>query len=241
MFVITGGGSGIGRALTEALVARGYSVLIIGRRVEPLKDLVKSSSKVEYVCADVASPEGRSQIIQALSAYDKLEGLIHNAGIIDPIVPISALDDSAWRAIMATNLDAPFFLTKALKNKLLGGRVLHIGSGAAHFPVAGWAPYCVSKAGLSMLTRCWQLECPEIATACVMPGIIDTDMQATIRQSTHMTEEKHAFFVNLKHNQQLLSVTQVALFLTRLLLDIERTEYCSKEWDIYESFAEFPQ
>lgn len=241
MFVITGGGTGIGRALAKALVARSQSVLIVGRRPEPLKEMAHTSSQVEYVCADVSSPEGRMQIMSALQAHDKLAGLIHNAGIIDPILPMSELDESAWRAVMATNLDAPFFLTQALKNKLIGGRVLHIGSGAAHFPVGGWAPYCVSKAGLSMLTRCWQLECPEIATACVMPGIIDTDMQATIRASTRMTEEKHAFFVNLKQKQQLLSAKQVASFLTWLLLDVEKTEYCSKEWDIYESFAEFPQ
>jgi benzil reductase ((S)-benzoin forming) len=240
VFVVTGGGSGIGRALTKALVVRGQSVMIVGRRVECLQEVSKFSSNISYISADVSTDEGLTKIVHALADSEKLKGLVHNAGIIDPILPMSDLSRTAWRNVMATNLDAPFFLTQALKEKLVGGRVLNIGSGAAYFPISGWAPYCVSKAGLSMLTRCWQLECPDVAFASVMPGIIDTDMQALIRQSMHMDEEKHAFFVRLKNTQQLLTVENVAAYLVWLLLDVDLSAYCSKEWDIYESFAESP-
>ena len=189
---------------------------------------------MNYLCADLITVEGRAAVVHALSAYPYVEGFVHNAGVIDPILPMTMLDDDAWRSVMATNLDVPFFLTKALREKLIGGRVLHIGSGAAYLPIVGWAPYCVSKAALAMLVKCWQLECPDIAFAHVLPGIIDTDMQAKIRASQHMTSEKHAFFQNLKDTHQLLSVKQVAVFLTWLLLDVEAAVFSAQEWDIYD-------
>jgi benzil reductase ((S)-benzoin forming) len=119
-------------------------------------------------------------------------------------------------------------------DKLQGGRVLHIGTGAAHFPVTGWAAYCVSKAALAMLTRCWQLESREIAFASVMPGIIDTDMQAFIRQAKFMDTEKLDFFKELKRKNRLLNPATVAAFLTWLLLDVSYEDFGSQEWDIYD-------
>jgi len=85
-----------------------------------------------------------------------------------------------------------------------------------------------------MLTRCWQLECSDMAFASVMPGIIDTDMQAVIRQASHMDQAKIDFFIRLKRNNQLLSPATVAIFLCWLLLDIDKTQYVSQEWDIYD-------
>lgn len=234
MFVITGGGSGIGEALALALAMRETRVLIIGRREEALKAAAKNSPLISYCCADVSTHEGRQHIVSHLFSQPQLDGLIHNAGIIEPIVPIRTIDEKAWQKVMATNIDAPLFLTQLLQDKLLKGRILNIGSGAAHFPVAGWSAYCVSKAALSMLTRCWQLECSHLAMANVMPGIIDTDMQGYIRNASHMDPEKINFFKRLQQERQLLSPKTVALFLCWLLLDITKADYVSKEWDIYD-------
>lgn len=233
MFVITGGGTGIGKALAQALTARGKSVLIIGRRTEPLLEMSSASSLIHYCTADVSTKAGREKVLSHLESTDKLEGLVNNAGVVEPIMPINAIDEASWRHVMATNVEAPLFLTQALQNKLSGGRVLNIGSGAAYFPVAGWAAYCTSKAALSMLTRCWQLESQEIACSSVMPGIIDTDMQALIRHAQYMQPEKIQFFKSLKQNEQLLTPDTVALFLSWLLLDVTKEEFVSKEWDIY--------
>ena len=100
-----------------------------------------------------------------------------------------------------------------------------------------WAAYCVSKAGLAMLTRCWQLEfeASRTAFASVMPGIIDTDMQAVIRQAEDMEPAKNAFFHHLFAEKKLISVDTVAQFLAWLLLTIPASEYVSREWDIYET------
>jgi len=237
MFIITGGSRGIGAALAESLASRKHAVLIIGRNQQALQNIAATSPYINFVCADVATSTGRDAITSYLNfnQITGIQGLIHNAGSIEPIQPMRSLDEDAWRAIMSINLDAPFFLTQALLDKLSHGRVLHISSGAAHFPVTGWAPYCVSKAGLSMLTRCWQTECPDIASASVMPGIADTTMQAVIRESKHLAPEKHQFFHDLKNKNQLVSPETVADFLTWLLLDIHKDRYVSHEWDIYDA------
>lgn len=235
MFVVTGGGSGIGKALALALAARGKSVLIIGRQKRSLMDVSDSSDLIDYFVSDVSTIKGRQLIVNHLREFGPLQGLIHNAGIIDPIMALGKIEELEWQRLMATNVTAPLFLNQQLMQQLPQGRVLHIGSGAAHFPISGWAAYCVSKAALLMLTRCWQLECTTLALASVMPGIIDTEMMTTICQSDQMHPDKLNFFRQLKQNNQLLSPETVALFLCWLLLDIETSVYVSKEWDIYDT------
>ncbi|MFY7697676.1 MAG: SDR family NAD(P)-dependent oxidoreductase [Legionella sp.] len=233
MFLITGGGSGIGRALALALANRQKQVLVVGRDSQRLAATAACSAQITALCADVATSEGRELIVAHLAAIPQLQGLIHNAGLITPITPIHHMTCDAWRQVMATNLEAPLFLTQQLLAKLNGSRVLHIGSGAAYFPVTGWSAYCVSKAALSMLTRCWQLEMNGLYFASVMPGIVDTPMQANIRQSHHMDADKRNFFKRLQQDKQLLHVETVASFLVWLLLDISVDDYAAKEWDIY--------
>ena len=235
MFIVTGGGSGIGRALAYTLALREKSVLIIGRRTQALIETAAFSSFISTLCTDVSTSSGRSIVLEHLKNIKQIDGLIHNAGIIQPILPITSIDESAWRQTMAINIEAPLFLSQLLYDKLSNGRVLHLGSGAANFAVKGWAAYCVSKAALSMLTRCWQLESERVAFASVMPGIIDTPMQAQIRNATHMEPDKLDFFKRLKKEKQLLTPDTVGLFLCWLLLDIDKSRFISKEWDIYDS------
>ena len=237
MFVITGGGSGIGQALALELVRRKKPVMIVGRRLALLQDMAARDPLIRYCCADVATKAGREHIVTALQDIPSITALIHNAGVVEPIVPTAEITEGDWDKTLATNLTAPLFLTQLLLDKLVHGRVLHIGSGAAHFPVNAWAAYCVSKAGLAMLTRCWQLEfeASRTAFASVMPGIIDTDMQAVIRQAEDMEPAKNAFFHHLFAEKKLISVDTVAQFLAWLLLTIPASEYVSREWDIYET------
>ncbi len=235
MFVITGGSRGIGAALAKNLSKQGNNVLIVGRDKQTLLEVAKHAPTIEICVADVSEAKGQHNILERLSKLDKIQGLIHNAGVIEPIESIKTLNHKAWQHVMDINLNAPFFLTQALYPKLIGGRVLHIGSGAAYFPIQGWAPYCVSKAGLAMLTQSFQLECPDMATASVMPGIVATEMQAEIRRSQGQHPEKKQFFQDLYDNNQLITPETVASFLTWLLLNIDETRYVSREWDIYDA------
>lgn len=234
MFVITGGGSGIGKALALALADRHESVLIIGRRQEALLATKSHSPLIESLVADVSTPAGRAHLVSYL-AQKKIKGFVHNAALIEPIAPLSDIAQASWHQVMATNLEAPMFLTQQLFDELHDARVLHIGSGVAYFPISGWSLYCISKAALAMLTRCWQLEYPQRAFASVMPGIIDTSMQAIIRHSEHMAPESQAFFRELKQTQRLISPNTVAMFLAWLLLDVETSRFVEKEWDIYDT------
>ncbi|RUR11162.1 SDR family NAD(P)-dependent oxidoreductase [Legionella sp. km772] len=235
MFIITGGGSGLGKALAHSLASRGKSVLIVGRRLEPLKETGSFSPLIDFLCADISTPEGIQLVVRRVADIAQITALINNAGSLQPIAPLRELEGARWHKTLSTNLDAALFLPQKLYKQLINGRVLNIGSGAAYFAIKGWATYCVSKAALSMLTKCWQLESEQVAFASVMPGIADTDMQALAREAAHMDSEQTNFYKNLKHNNRLVSSETVAEFLTWILLEVDNQTYQSKEWDIYDT------
>ena len=217
MFIVTGAGSGIGRALTHALATRGFPVMAVGRRQAFLTETADFSPLIQTCCADVSQLAGRERVVAALGNIQNIAGVIHNAGTLHPITSLFSMDEAAWQQTLETNLNAPLFLTKQLMSTMRLGRVLHIGSGAAYFPIKGWAAYCVSKAALSMLTRCWQEETTNSPVfASVMPGIVDTDMQGLARHGKSMAPEKVAFFEQLYQENRLLTPDVVASFLTWL-------------------------
>lgn len=234
MYIVTGGGRGLGRALAHALSGRGEQVLIVGRHEETLRETAAFSPTIAYLQMDVSSASDRERLYAYLAPVSTIKGLIHNAGVIDPLEALETISLSSWRTTMMTNVEGPLFLSQGLLKKLDGGRVLHIGSGAAYFPVAGWAAYCTSKAALSMLTKSWQLETTSPAFASVMPGIVDTAMVASIRHAQNIPAEKRDYFNWLKQEERLLTPETVACFLCWLLLDINQETYVSKEWDIYD-------
>lgn len=234
MFIITGGGSGLGKALAVTLAHRGKSVLIVGRRQKLLEDTASLSPLIQYLTADISTEEGRHLLLHHVHV-PYVKALINNAGTIKPISSLKELSSADWQQALNTNVGAPLFLTQMLYDKLQDGRVLNIGSGAAYFAIKGWAAYCVSKAALSMLTKCWQLESKTIAFGSVMPGIVDTDMQTLAREGHYMDVEQVNFYRNLQLTGCLLSCDTVAEFLAWLLLDVDNTTFASKEWDIYDT------
>lgn len=233
MWVITGGGSGIGRALAVALAARGEQVLVVGRREQPLQETAQHANAISYLVADVSKEDGLRTLVDFIK-NKPLKGLINNAGTLNPIAPIQTITPADWRNAFQTNVDAALFLPQRLLPQLEHGRVLNIGSGAAYFPIKGWSAYCITKAALAMLTRCWQLEEDSVAFASVKPGIVDTDMQAIARQGAFADPEHVAFYQRLKNEGRLLTPETVAAFLTWLLLDIRTEDFSAQEWDIYD-------
>lgn len=235
MFIITGGGSGIGRALAISLAKRGKEVLIIGRREKLLYETAASTANIQYLCADVATQDGLESIKKYLNSVSQIDALVNNAGTLKPLESLKDVSRQEWLNALNTNLNAALFLPQSMYDKLAQGRVLNIGSGAAYFAIRGWGSYCVSKAALSMLTKCWQLESESVAFASVMPGIIDTDMQAMARSSSNPDHERIGFYKRLKEDGRLVSTETVAAFLTWLLLDTDKKAFVSKEWDIYDA------
>ncbi|HAT2123057.1 TPA: SDR family NAD(P)-dependent oxidoreductase [Legionella pneumophila] len=235
VYLITGGGSGIGRALAFALAKRNKQVFIVGRREKLLQETASLYTNIHYLCADVSTPQGRELIKASLSATPQIDGLINNAGTLEPTLLLKDMSFAEWHQALNTNIDAALFLPQLLYDKLSGGRVLNVGSAAAYFPIKGWGAYCVSKAALAMLTRCWQIECDSLAFASVMPGIIDTHMQAIARNGINLDPEQVNFYRRLKDHNRLISPETVAEFFIWLLLDIDNETYVSKEWDIYDT------
>jgi len=232
--VITGGGTGIGKAIAYALADKGLNVLINGRRMEPLEQTAKyNAEKIKIVSADVSTEEGRDHIVAALPSNAKVKILIHNAGIITPLAPISELKLADFRQIQAINVEGPLFLTQALLAKLKGGRILHLSSGAAHNAYHSWSAYCMTKAALHMLYLCCNTELQkyDIITGSVRPGVVDTPMQAVLHdEKTKFPDQE--YFRQLKKQNKLVSPEDVAKFICYLLFDTSREEFSSKEWNI---------
>ncbi len=233
--VVTGGGTGIGRALCAELARRGLHVLAVGRRAEPLRALAsRYPQRIEPLVADVASPEGRAAVAAALGADAKVRFLVHNAATLEPIGPLHDLCPEALRAHLAVNLEGPLFLTQRLLPLLAGGRVLHVSSGAAHHAYAGWGPYCMSKAALHMLYQVWREELSDhaIRIGSARPGVVDTPMQALIRATPSERFAGVARFERLHREGRLRRPEEVAQFLAWLLLATDDAAFEAAEWDI---------
>jgi len=146
--IITGGGTGIGAALAKRLVSRSQKVLIVGRRANKLyetKNRCSNPGLIRTVVADISKPEGRQAILESLGENERIDNLVHNAAILEPVGPLIDVRPEDWSKHMAINVDGPLFLTQTLLPMLMkkdendkGGRILHVSSGAAHHGYRGW-------------------------------------------------------------------------------------------------------
>ena len=126
--------------------------------------------------------------VQAMVAsFGRLDVLINNAGLIDPIALITQADPGEWGRQVDVNLKGVFYGMQAALPVMQaqgGGTILTVGSGAAYNPLEGWSGYCASKAGAIMLTRAAHLEAGrQVRILSLSPGTVATDMQAAIRHS----------------------------------------------------------
>jgi NAD(P)-dependent dehydrogenase (short-subunit alcohol dehydrogenase family) len=116
-----------------------------------------------------------------------LDALVNNAGVIEPIGPLAETNPHAWELSLQTNLLAPYRFIREFLALTSGGskrRIVNVSSGAASQALEGWSAYCAGKAALAMLTRSVHAEYGANALAFgFIPGLVDTDMQATIRSS----------------------------------------------------------
>jgi benzil reductase ((S)-benzoin forming) len=232
MYIITGGGTGIGRALALQLATRQQKVLIIGRRVRPLEKVASHSAFISYLSANVATKNGRQKIVDHVKDVPHIKGLIHCAALILPIKATCDIQFREWQNTMATNITAPLFLTQLLLKQLKGGRVLHLDSELSEIPTKGLTAYCVSKAGLFMLFQTWQKDDLDVSIAGVKPGIVNTDMPKRVLQAEYGDEKLRAFLQKAYKENFLFAPETVALFLAWLLLDVDAPNFESTLWDI---------
>ncbi len=197
--LITGGASGIGLGIAEALAREGCDLLLCGRRpegavAEPLDRLRAMGGAVAYVSADVGTRTGREAVVAAARALGRLHVLVNNAGVapVDRRDLLEATEDSFDR-VLEVNLKGPYFLTQAVARWMIVQReadpayraaVVNVGSVSATMASVERGEYCVSKAGLAMATRLWavRLGAYGIPVYEVRPGIIRSDMTVAVRE-----------------------------------------------------------
>jgi NAD(P)-dependent dehydrogenase (short-subunit alcohol dehydrogenase family) len=188
--IVTGAGSGIGKSVAVALAQNGYSVVLAGRRKEPLEatatEVRRSNSQALVLASDINDAAAvRDLFAKTKDAFGRLDLLFNNAGISGPAIPLEDLTYDQWKSIVETNLTGTFLCTqeafKIMKSQEpRGGRIINNGSISAHAPRPNSAPYTASKHGVTGLTKATSLDGRKYDIAC---GQIDIG-----NASTHMAE-----------------------------------------------------
>lgn len=158
--IVTGGGSGIGRAVATGLAERGAKVLITGRRQSLLDETVAVHDNLEGLLADVAKPEDAGRTVQdAVRRWGRLDVLVNNAGA-GAVLLLAEIGAEQIADILAVNVIGPSMLAQAALPHLAatGGSIVNVSSVFGHRAGAGLSHYAASKAALEHLTRCWALE-----------------------------------------------------------------------------------
>jgi NAD(P)-dependent dehydrogenase (short-subunit alcohol dehydrogenase family) len=181
--LVTGGGSGIGRAVAVALANEGWDVVIAGRRREILEETARlGGGHIVAEPADVRDPDSvRSLFDGVRQRFGRLDLLFNNAGIFSPAVPMEELTFDQWSAVIDTNLTGAFLCTQQALSLMKsqdprGGRIINNGSISAHSPRPNSAPYTASKHAITGLTRSTALDGRPFDIAC---GQIDIGNAAT--------------------------------------------------------------
>ena len=233
--IVTGAGSGIGRAVASELSKEAVTVLAVGRRKTALEETVtESPGTIEVLSADMTMEAGRRSVVDALGPNSQVKYLVHAAGI-SPIARLSDGEVEYWRRVMATNVDACLFLTLALVSKLSGGgRVLFVGSNSATKPRKGAAAYCTSKAASFMLHECLKLELAEqhILVTSAIPGPVDTEMVRAHISADRAIYPDGAEYARLLAERKLIQPSVVGEFFRWLLMKTTDKSYGGCEWNI---------
>ena len=181
--VVTGAGSGIGKAVALALAHAGYSVVLAGRRAAPLNEVAtQAGSNALAVPTDVTDPDAVAALFtRAVDWFGRVDLLFNNAGTGAPPTPFEDLSFENWRRVVDTNLTGAFLCAQAAfrqmkKQQPRGGRIINNGSIAASAPRPHMAAYTASKHGVSGLTKAISLEGRQYDIAC---GQIDIGNTAT--------------------------------------------------------------
>ena len=174
--IITGAGTGIGRACALAMLREGYSVVLAGRRPEPLAktkaDAGTDGERALAVPSDVSDPASVEALFATTKeAFGRLDVLFNNAGVNVPGIPMEELSVEQWRNVVDVNLTGAFLCTreafKLMKSQVpMGGRIVNNGSVSAHAPRPNTTAYTATKHAITGLTRSTALDGRKYDIAC---------------------------------------------------------------------------
>jgi NAD(P)-dependent dehydrogenase (short-subunit alcohol dehydrogenase family) len=183
--LVTGAGSGIGRAMAIALAEDGWDVALLGRSADALAATLevveKAGARGLAVPADVCRPdETAAAVAQIEATLGPVQALVNNAGV-QRLAPALSLDEADWDTVLDTNLKGAFFCAQAVGRVMTQrgtGAIVNVASAAAVIAVADRAAYAASKAGLVMITKVLALEWAEqgVRVNAVAPTFVDTEL-----------------------------------------------------------------
>jgi NAD(P)-dependent dehydrogenase (short-subunit alcohol dehydrogenase family) len=194
--LVTGGGRGIGRATALTLARAGARTIVTARTASEIDSVARTieshGGEAATIVADISRDDDVRRLFEEAGHVDIL---VNNAGIIEPIAPAVSVDPFGWQRNIAINLNSVFLTCHYALPSMLSrgwGRIVNVSSGAAKGTTTGWSAYSAAKAGVEAFTGVLSREVRSggVHVNAVRPGIVDTDMQVTIRSST---EEEFGF------------------------------------------------
>ena len=226
-FLVTGASKGIGLELSLSLASSGINVILLARdtpALEQSRDMVQLTlASVSSIVCDLADNQSiDTAIVELKNNFQKIDGIVHNAGMISPIMPMSKAPSDAWAENIQVNLIGVQRLTKGIYSLMQASehcRVTTISSGASLRPLESWSSYCVAKAGQDMWARCLAEEGKKdgITAISIAPGIVNTDMQKEIRSADSEDFPSLSSFVGYYENGDLSDAKDVAKKLLPLI------------------------
>jgi NAD(P)-dependent dehydrogenase (short-subunit alcohol dehydrogenase family) len=210
--IVTGASRGLGAATARWLARAGAAVTLISRSEAALKSVAQEVRRLGGTAlvfkADTSDADAcQKAVAKTLERFERLDALVNNAGIVEPIAPLAQTDPERWQYNIAVNLLGPFYLTRAAISELRrqNGRIINVSSGAATTVIENVSAYCAAKAALNHFTRVVAAEEFGLTVLTLRPGVVDTYMQEIIRREgpNFMETEQHAYYQGLKERGEL--------------------------------------
>ena len=225
--MITGAGTGIGRACALAMLREGYSVVLVGRRPAPLEqtgsDAGAGRERALAAPADVSDPVSvRALFAKTKEVFGRLDFLFNNAGINAPGIPMEELTVEQWRNVVDVNLTGAFLCTqeafKLMKSQTpMGGRIVNNGSISAHAPRPNSAPYTSTKHAISGLTKCTSLDGRKYDIACGQLDVGNALTEMTARMADGVPQANGEVVVEPRMDPE--NVARALVYMASLPLD----------------------
>jgi NAD(P)-dependent dehydrogenase (short-subunit alcohol dehydrogenase family) len=225
--IVTGAGSGIGRATALALLREGYAVVLAGRRPDALEQTAAQSGadpgRVLAVSTDVTEPSSVHALFEKTNAtFRRLDVLFNNAGAGAPAIPLEDVTIDQWRKVVDVNLTGAFLCTQAAFRLMKeqtprGGRIINNGSLSAYVPRPNSAPYTASKHAITGLTRSTALDGRKYDIACGQIDIGNAETEMTARMSGGVPQASGV--VAVEPTMDVENVANAVVYMASLPLD----------------------
>ena len=224
-YLVTGGGSGIGKAVAAGLVTAGANVMIVGRNadrlvaaVEEIKAREAGRGAILYEPADVTNEDETARVVDAVTAWHgRLHGAVHCAGGSETIGPITLIDSEAWRRTVDLNVNGTMYVLKHAARELVrggGGSFVGISSIAASNTHRWFGAYGVTKSAVDhmMMLAADELGASWVRVNGIRPGLVRTDLVSAITDSPQLSED-YRICTPLPRVGEVADIANMALFL----------------------------